>query len=96
MKVGLYAHLPIGPYVCAEWNFGSFPVRLKYVPGISCRTDNGPFKAVMHAFTQKIVQMMKNERLFQSQGGPIILSQIENEYEPEGRSLGAAGHTYVE
>jgi hypothetical protein len=21
-KVGLYAHLRIGPYVCAEWNFG--------------------------------------------------------------------------
>jgi len=26
-KAGLYAHLRIGPYVCAEWNFGclSFP-----------------------------------------------------------------------
>jgi len=21
-KAGLYAHLRIGPYVCAEWNFG--------------------------------------------------------------------------
>lgn len=21
-RVGLYAHLRIGPYVCAEWNFG--------------------------------------------------------------------------
>jgi hypothetical protein len=21
-KVGLYVHLRIGPYVCAEWNFG--------------------------------------------------------------------------
>lgn len=78
-KVGLYAHLRIGPYVCAEWNYGytyfqvstfnfipymlqlclesfflnvfalilwdrGFPVWLKYVPGISFRTDNGPFK----------------------------------------------------
>lgn len=24
-KAGLYAHLRIGPYVCAEWNFGYFP-----------------------------------------------------------------------
>ncbi|CAK8569663.1 unnamed protein product [Lathyrus sativus] len=93
-KVGLYVHLRIGPYVCAEWNFGGFPVWLKYVPGISFRTDNGPFKAAMQGFTQKIVEMMKNEKLFQSQGGPIILSQIENEYGPQGRELGASGHAY--
>ncbi|XP_029131066.1 beta-galactosidase 5 [Cajanus cajan] len=94
-RVGLYVHLRIGPYVCAEWNFGGFPVWLKYVPGISFRTDNGPFKAAMQSFTQKIVQMMKNEKLFQSQGGPIILSQIENEYGPESRALGGAGHAYT-
>jgi hypothetical protein len=29
----------------------------------------------MQAFTQKIVEMMKSEKLFASQGGPIILSQ---------------------
>ncbi|KAJ0974173.1 hypothetical protein J5N97_016138 [Dioscorea zingiberensis] len=43
-KAGLYVHLRIGPYACAEWNFGGFPVWLKYVPGISFRTDNEPFK----------------------------------------------------
>lgn len=30
----------------------------------------------MQKFTQKIVQMMKDEKLFESQGGPIILSQV--------------------
>lgn len=94
-KVGLYANLRIGPYVCAEWNFGGIPVWLKYVPGISFRTDNEPFKAAMQGFTQKIVQMMKSEKLFQSQGGPIILSQIENEYGPESRAMGAAGRAYL-
>jgi hypothetical protein len=29
----------------------------------------------MQGFTQKIVEMMKSEKLFASQGGPIILSQ---------------------
>ncbi|CAL9211124.1 unnamed protein product, partial [Musa hybrid cultivar] len=38
-QAGLYVHLRIGPYVCAEWNFGGFPVWLKYVPGINFRTD---------------------------------------------------------
>ncbi|GMI91294.1 beta-galactosidase 5 [Hibiscus trionum] len=94
-KLGLYVHLRIGPYICAEWNFGGFPVWLKYVPGISFRTDNEPFKRAMQGFTQKIVQMMKNEKLFASQGGPIILSQIENEYGPESKALGAAGHAYI-
>ncbi|GMN55741.1 hypothetical protein TIFTF001_024859 [Ficus carica] len=94
-RAGLYVHLRIGPYICSEWNFGGFPVWLKYVPGISFRTDNGPFKSAMQKFTQKIVQMMKDEKLFQSQGGPIILSQIENEYEPESKAFGAAGYSYM-
>lgn len=33
-------------------------------------------KRQMQKFTNKIVDMMKFERLFESQGGPIILSQV--------------------
>ncbi|GLT57976.1 hypothetical protein SLA2020_309060 [Shorea laevis] len=91
-KVGLYVHLRIGPYICAEWNFGGFPVWLKYVPGVSFRTNNEPFKMAMQGFTQKIVQMMKNENLFASQGGPIILSQIENEYGSQSNSRDGAAY----
>ncbi|PRQ46838.1 Beta-galactosidase [Rosa chinensis] len=94
-KAGLYVHLRIGPYVCAEWNFGGFPAWLKYVPGIEFRTDNEPFKAAMKTFTEKIVGMMKAERLFQTQGGPIILSQIENEYGPVEWTIGAPGKAYT-
>ncbi|KAM1261712.1 hypothetical protein ACFX13_027648 [Malus domestica] len=94
-NAGLYAHLRIGPYVCAEWNNGGFPVWLKYVPGISFRTDNEPFKRAMQGFTEKIVRLMKSENLFESQGGPIILSQIENEYGAQSKLLGAAGHNYI-
>ncbi|XP_051144440.1 beta-galactosidase 3 [Andrographis paniculata] len=94
-KAGLYAHLRLGPYVCAEWNFGGFPVWLKYVPGISFRTDNEPFKMAMKGFAEKIVRLMKSENLYESQGGPIILSQIENEYGPQAKALGAVGHKYA-
>ncbi|KDO65274.1 hypothetical protein CISIN_1g002867mg [Citrus sinensis] len=94
-QAGLYVNLRIGPYVCAEWNFGGFPVWLKYIPGINFRTENGPFKAEMHKFTKKIVDMMKAERLFESQGGPIILSQIENEYGPMEYEIGAPGRSYT-
>ncbi|CAL0308723.1 unnamed protein product [Lupinus luteus] len=92
-QAGLYVHLRIGPYICAEWNFGGFPVWLKYIPGISFRTNNGPFKFQMQKFTTKIVNMMKAERLYESQGGPIILSQIENEY---GLMDGAPGKAYTQ
>ncbi|CAI9276495.1 unnamed protein product [Lactuca saligna] len=88
-KAGMYVHLRIGPYICAEWNFGGFPVWLKYVPGISFRTDNEPFKNAMKGFTEKIVNLMKSEKMFESQGGPIILSQIENEY---GSNWGQVSH----
>ncbi|XP_071686169.1 LOW QUALITY PROTEIN: beta-galactosidase-like [Rutidosis leptorrhynchoides] len=93
-EAGLYVHLRIGPYVCAEWNFGGFPVWLKYVPGISFRTDNGPFKIAMQGFTTKIVNMMKSAELFEPQGGPIIMSQIENEYGPVEWDIGAPGKAY--
>ncbi|XAR59588.1 Beta-galactosidase [Bertholletia excelsa] len=94
-KAGLYVHLRIGPYICAEWNFGGFPVWLNYVPGISFRTNNEPFKMAMQKFTSKVVQMMKDEKLFASQGGPIILSQIENEYGLQSKAFGKAGHAYM-
>ncbi|KAI3790070.1 hypothetical protein L2E82_02883 [Cichorium intybus] len=94
-EAGLYVHLRIGPYVCAEWNFGGFPVWLKYVPGISFRTDNEPFKNAMERFTEKIVNMMKSEELFEPQGGPIIMSQIENEYGPVEWDIGAPGKAYT-
>ncbi|KAL9253007.1 Beta-galactosidase 12-like protein [Drosera capensis] len=94
-QAGLYVHLRIGPFVCAEWNFGGFPVWLKYVPGIEFRTDNGPFKAKMQGFTEKIVSMMKAEGLFEPQGGPIILSQIENEYEGVEYDIGTPGKLYA-
>ncbi|XP_050937298.1 beta-galactosidase-like [Cucumis melo] len=94
-QAGLYVHLRIGPYVCAEWNYGGFPVWLKFVPGIAFRTDNKPFKAAMQKFVYKIVDLMKWEKLYHTQGGPIILSQIENEYGPVEWEIGAPGKSYT-
>ncbi|KAG5515866.1 hypothetical protein RHGRI_036794 [Rhododendron griersonianum] len=94
-EAGLYVHLRIGPYVCAEWNYGGFPLWLHFIPGIQFRTDNEPFKAEMKQFTAKIVDMMKQEKLYASQGGPIVLSQIENEYGNIDSAYGSAATTYI-
>ncbi|GMY10357.1 beta-galactosidase 8 [Fagus crenata] len=92
---GLYVHLRIGPYACAEWNYGGFPLWLHFIPGIEFRTDNEPFKAEMKRITAKIVDMMKKEKLYASQGGPIILSQIENEYGDIDSAYGSAAKSYI-
>lgn len=92
---GLYLHLRIGPYVCAEWNFGGFPVWLRDIPGIVFRTDNAPFKEEMKRFVKKIVDLMREESLFSWQGGPIIMLQIENEYGNIEGSYGQKGKEYV-
>ncbi|KAG9146065.1 hypothetical protein Leryth_016612 [Lithospermum erythrorhizon] len=75
--------------------FRGFPVWLKYVPGISFRTDNEPFKKAMKGFTEKIVNLIKRENLFESQGGPIILSQIENEYGNQVKAVGEPAYKYM-
>ncbi|KAI4386046.1 hypothetical protein MLD38_004016 [Melastoma candidum] len=92
---GLFVHLRIGPYVCAEWNYGGFPVWLHFIPGIQLRTDNEPFKAEMQRFTAMIVELMKQNSLFASLGGPIILSQIENEYGNVASQYGAGAKPYI-
>ncbi|KAL5576087.1 hypothetical protein UlMin_017786 [Ulmus minor] len=94
-EAGLYGVLRIGPYVCAEWNFGGFPMWLKKMPGIEFRTDNQIFKNEMQVFTTKIVNMMKEAKMFASQGGPIIIAQIENEYGNIMWEYGEAGKSYI-
>ncbi|GLT86184.1 hypothetical protein SLE2022_043400 [Rubroshorea leprosula] len=73
----------------------SLPVWLKFIHGISFRTNNKPFKQAMQRFIRKIVQTMKDEKLLESQCGLIILSQIKNEYKAERKRYGHAGVAYM-
>ncbi|KAE8100698.1 hypothetical protein FH972_018566 [Carpinus fangiana] len=92
---GLYLCLRIGPFIEAEWNYGGLPVWLRDVQGIVFRSDNEPFKYHMGRFVTKLVNMMKSKRLYASQGGPIILSQIENEYGMVEKAFHENGPPYV-
>ncbi|KAJ3678016.1 hypothetical protein LUZ60_001819 [Juncus effusus] len=92
---GLYMILRIGPFIAAEWNFGGVPVWLHYVNGTTFRTNSEPFKSHMKSFTTYIVNMMKREKFFASQGGHIILAQIENEYGDIERIYGEGGKPYA-
>ncbi|KAF9688768.1 hypothetical protein SADUNF_Sadunf01G0022500 [Salix dunnii] len=58
---GLYAVLRIGPYVCAEWNYGGFPVWLHNMPGVQMRTANdieNEYGNVMSSYGDKAEHML--------------------------------------
>ncbi|PRQ30746.1 putative beta-galactosidase [Rosa chinensis] len=50
----------------------------------------------MEQYVNKIMKMMKDEKLFAPQGGPIILAQIENEYNQIQLAYRELGDTYVQ
>ncbi|CAB4314160.1 unnamed protein product [Prunus armeniaca] len=92
---GLYAVLQIGPYICAEWNYGGLPVWLHNLAGCEIRTTNDVYMSKMKNFTILTVDMMKKEKLFASQGDPIVIALIENEYVNVQSYYGDAGKAYM-
>jgi beta-galactosidase GanA len=43
-NAGLFVNLRIGPYVCAEWDYGGLPAWLNNVPNIAFRSNNDAWK----------------------------------------------------
>ncbi|GMN48724.1 hypothetical protein TIFTF001_017899 [Ficus carica] len=93
---GMYVTLRVGPFIQAEWNHGGLPYWLREVPGIVFRSDNAPFKYHMKKYVKMIIHKMKEEKLFAPQGGPIILAQIENEYNHIQLAYKEMGTRYVQ
>ncbi len=86
---GLYVILRPGPYVCAEWEFGGYPAWLLKNPNIKVRTSDPAF---MEAATRWLHRLGQELAPLQSgNGGPIIATQVENEYGSFG-----ADHAYME
>ena len=75
---GLFVNLRIGPYICAEWDYGGLPAWLNQIPGIVFRRNNDPWKTQMRRFILSIIDYVTP--YLAKNGGPIILAQIENEY----------------
>ncbi len=67
-----------GPYVCAEWDFGGLPPYLLKIPDIKVRCMDPRY---MKAVKNYLVQLSKIIKpLLVTNGGPILMVQIENEY----------------
>ncbi|MDE1163379.1 MAG: beta-galactosidase [Acidobacteriaceae bacterium] len=89
----LYVFLRVGPYCCAEWNFGGFPAWLRDVPGITFRTLNEPYQKHVTSYLTRLTEEVKP--FLATNGGPIVLVQIENEYSHIARRYGEEGQQYL-
>ena len=81
---GLNVILRPGPYVCAEWEMGGLPWWLLKKKDISLR-DNDPYLLERVDEFQKALAKEVGD-LTLSNGGPIIMIQVENEYGSYGEN----------
>jgi len=75
---GLYVILRPGPYVCAEWEWGGYPAWLLKTKGITVRTRDPKFMEPAAKWMKRVGQELAPLQI--GNGGPIILTQVENEY----------------
>ncbi len=93
-EYGLYVILRVGPYICAETNYGGLPAWLRDVPGMQMRTFNQPFMHEMERWVHLVIEYLHS--MFVSNGGPIILLQLENEYNNIAEHYGVEGQRYLQ
>ncbi|MBB2161318.1 beta-galactosidase [Gluconacetobacter sacchari] len=77
-QAGLWVFLRPGPYVCGEWDFGGLPAWLLYDGAIRVRSMDPAFLAAAERYIATIAQAVRP--FLADRGGPILMTQIENEY----------------
>jgi len=93
-SLGLHVILRVGPYICAETNFGGLPSWLLEEEGIQFRTWNEPFLKAQ----EKWVRFLRTylDEALPHRGGPVILVQFENEYANVAKNYGEDGARYLD
>ncbi len=77
-KLGLKVILRPGPYICAEWEFGGLPSWLLAEKNLAIRCDNEAYLNKVRPYYKELLSRMRP--LLCTNGGPIIMMQVENEY----------------
>lgn len=77
-KLGLYAIVRPGPYICSEWDLGGLPAWLLRDQNMRLRCNYEPYLRCVRRYFQALGEQLHG--LFRADGGNIIAVQIENEY----------------
>ncbi|MEO7314646.1 MAG: beta-galactosidase family protein, partial [Ginsengibacter sp.] len=77
-EVGLFVILRPGPYACAEWEFGGYPWWLQKEKSLVIRSFNKPFLDSCKTYINHLAAQVKDLQI--TNGGPIIMVQVENEF----------------
>ena len=80
-EMGMYAIPRVGPYYCAEWDSGGYPLWLRFKPGVRVREHNAQFEKYVDRFFDHLLPIVVNNQV--SRGGAVVLVQLENEH-PDG------------
>jgi len=75
---GMWVLLRPGPYVCGEWDFGGIPPYLLRDPELKVRCLYPRYVAAVERYLKRLADVVRP--LVVSNGGPILMVQIENEY----------------
>lgn len=77
----MYAIARVGPYYCAEWDFGGYPIWLRFKPDVLVRQPNAAFEKYVDRFFDHLLPVISSNQI--NHGGSVILVQLENEH-PKG------------
>ena len=75
---GLWVVLRPGPYVCSEWDGGGLPWWLLKNPTIKMRSQDPNFMTPALAWFKEVGRVLGPLQV--THGGPILMTQVENEY----------------
>lgn len=89
-KHGMYVIVRPGPYVCAEWEMGGLPWWLLKKKDIKLRDNDPYFLERTKIFMGEVAKQLKSRQI--SQGGNIIMFQVENEYGAYGTNKEYVGN----
>lgn len=77
-KLGLYAIVRPGPYICSEWDFGGMPWWLLKYREIQLRSSQPLFLEKCTPYLERVCEILRPH--LWGNGGNVLFVQVENEY----------------
>ncbi len=77
-SLGLFVILRPSAFICAEWEFGGLPAWLMKNPQLRLRSTDSIFMEKVEAYFSILLPQLLPLQI--TQGGPVLMMQVENEY----------------